>query len=172
MATPLPPSTVAHGGGGEPAPQHNPHPSHAAATAALGVQGGEWGQTMQQAQGERQQQAQECPPAVLALQLQEWGETQQQQQPQPEAASTLRRQEWGQGVSAATNSLGRGCVRDDQEEGHDQPPFVMMGMLGDSRALLLPTTRKRREVMGSLASASGRPQAKGFGNGRWLSSLS
>ncbi|CAN0389758.1 unnamed protein product [Ectocarpus sp. 8 AP-2014] len=153
IATPLPPPTVTDGWGGKPALQHYPHPSDAAATAGVGVQRCEWGETTQQVQRERHQQSQECPPAVLALQLQEWNET-QQQQPLQEASPTLRRQQWGRGASAATHSLGGGCLRDDQEAGHDQPPFVMMGMLDDSRALLLPTTRERREVMGSLSSAS------------------
>ncbi|CAM9143999.1 unnamed protein product, partial [Ectocarpus sp. 4 AP-2014] len=153
IATSLPPPTVTDRSGGKPALQHYQHPSDAAATAAVGVQRYEWGQSTQQVQGERQQQSQEFPPAVLALQLQEWGET-QQQQPLQEASPTLRRQQWGRGASAATHSLGGGCLRDDQEAGHDQPSFVMMGMLGDSRALLLPTTRERREVMESLSSAS------------------
>ncbi|CAB1111846.1 unnamed protein product [Ectocarpus sp. CCAP 1310/34] len=156
IATPLPPPTATDGRGGKPALQHYPHPSDAAATAGVGVQRCEWGQTTQQVQGERQQQSQEFPPAVLAvlaLQLQEWGET-QQQQPLQEASPTLRRRQWGRCASAATHSLGGGCLRDDQEAGHDQPPFVMMGMLDDSRALMLPTTRERREVMQSLSSAS------------------
>ncbi|CAM9231631.1 unnamed protein product, partial [Hapterophycus canaliculatus] len=114
--------------------------------------------------------------AAEAVQRRPWGTNPPQRRPRQQendfaaAAFTLQQGEWGRGgekvakasapVPASTHlPLGEGgksCVGQNQQQ-HDQPPFVVVGLIGEfgDRVLLLPTTRERRHAMRALPGAAG-----------------